>query len=62
VEIAPPPEEVFATAGDPAKSSLWQDAEEVEEPTDGRGEFAPTPGSGTRVTMPPPKRALEQGA
>src|SRR3954447_12775785 len=35
VEIARPPEEVFAFVTDPAKLSRWQDAEEVEQLTDG---------------------------
>jgi uncharacterized protein YndB with AHSA1/START domain len=42
VEIARPPEEVFAYVTDPAKLSTWQDAEEVEQLT-------PAPvGPGTR--------------
>jgi uncharacterized protein YndB with AHSA1/START domain len=35
VEIARPPEEVFALVTDPAKLSVWQDAEEVQQLTDG---------------------------
>jgi uncharacterized protein YndB with AHSA1/START domain len=35
VEIARPPEEVFAFVTDPAKLSAWQDAEEVQQLTDG---------------------------
>src|SRR3954453_12355940 len=35
VEIARPPEEVFAFVTDPAKLSVWQDAEEVQQLTDG---------------------------
>jgi uncharacterized protein YndB with AHSA1/START domain len=35
VGIARPPEEVFAFVTDPAKLSAWQDAEEVEQLTDG---------------------------
>src|SRR3954447_16759220 len=99
VEIARPPEEVFAFVTDPSKLPAWQDAEEVEQltegpvragtrfrevhkvmgrrrveltevvecdpgrvlhirvvegpPVDGRCEFAPTPGGGTRVTLTP---------
>lgn len=99
VEIARAPEEVFAFISDPAKLSLWQDAEEVQQltdgpvqagtrlrevhkmlgrrrveltevvecdpgrvfhirviegpPVDGRWEFAPTPGGGTRLTLTP---------
>src|SRR3954453_22488250 len=99
VEIARPPEEVFAFVTDPAKLSVWQDAEEVQQltdgpvqagtrfrevhkvmgrrrveltevvecdpgrvfhirvlegpPVDGRWEFAPTPGGGTRVRLTP---------
>src|SRR4051812_28886059 len=116
VEIARPPEEVFAFVADPAKLSEWQDAEEVQTitdgpvqagtrfrevhkvmgrrrveltevvecdpgrvfhirvlegpPMDGRWEFAPTPGGGTRLTLTPlahlggrmriANRALEQ--
>src|SRR3954451_3612075 len=99
VEIARPPDEVFAFVTDPAKLSRWQDAEEVQQltdgpvragtrfrevhkimgrrrveltevveydpgrlfhirvvegpPVDGRWEFAPTPGGGTRLTLTP---------
>src|SRR3954463_3586888 len=99
VEIARTPEDVFAFVSDPAKLSVWQDAEEVQQLTDGpvragtrfrevhkvmgrrrveltevvecdpgrvfhvrvvegpqvdgRWEFAPTPGGGTRVTLTP---------
>ena len=35
VEIARAPEEVFAFMIDPAKLSMWQDAEEVQQLTDG---------------------------
>jgi len=35
VEIARAPEEVFAFVIDPAKLSVWQDAEEVQQLTDG---------------------------
>jgi uncharacterized protein YndB with AHSA1/START domain len=35
VQIARPPEEVFAFVTDPAKLSAWQDAEEVQQLTDG---------------------------
>src|SRR3954467_4736802 len=35
VEIARPPREVFAFVADPAKLSAWQDAEEVQQLTDG---------------------------
>ena len=35
VEIARPPEEVFAFITDPAKLSAWQDAEDVQQLTDG---------------------------
>jgi uncharacterized protein YndB with AHSA1/START domain len=35
VEIAQPPDEVFAFITDPTKLSLWQDAEEVEQLTEG---------------------------
>src|SRR3954449_11275326 len=35
VEIARPPHEVFAFVADPAKLSAWQDAEEVQQLTDG---------------------------
>ena len=35
VEIARPPEEVFAFVTDPAKLSAWQDAEEVQQLTEG---------------------------
>ena len=35
VEIARAPEEVFAFVIDPAKLSAWQDAEEVQQLTDG---------------------------
>ena len=99
VQIARPPEEVFAFVSDPAKLSAWQDAEEVQQltdgpvragtrfrevhkvmgrrrveltevveydpgrvfhirvlegpPVDGRWEFAPTAGGGTRLTLTP---------
>src|SRR5436190_9954628 len=35
VEISRSPEEVFAFVSDPAKLSAWQDAEEVQQLTDG---------------------------
>jgi uncharacterized protein YndB with AHSA1/START domain len=35
VQIARPPEEVFAFVTDPAKLSAWQDAEEVQQLTEG---------------------------
>src|SRR3954454_1308807 len=35
VEIARPPDEVFAFVTDPAKLSVWQDAEEVQQLTEG---------------------------
>ena len=35
VEIARPPEEVFAFVTDPTKLSAWQDAEEVQQLTEG---------------------------
>src|SRR3954447_20455991 len=35
IEIACPPQEVFAFVADPAKLSAWQDAEEVQQLTDG---------------------------
>jgi uncharacterized protein YndB with AHSA1/START domain len=35
VEIGRPPDEVFAFVSDPAKLSAWQDAEEVQQLTDG---------------------------
>jgi uncharacterized protein YndB with AHSA1/START domain len=35
VEIARAPEDVFAFVSDPAKLSVWQDAEEVQQLTDG---------------------------
>src|SRR3954452_24511440 len=35
VEISRPPEEVFAFVSDPTKLSVWQDAEEVQQLTDG---------------------------
>src|SRR5436190_4923954 len=35
VEISRSPEEVFAFVSDPAKLSMWQDAEEVQQLTDG---------------------------
>jgi hypothetical protein len=35
VEIARPPDEVFAFVTDPAKLSAWQDAEEVQQLTEG---------------------------
>jgi uncharacterized protein YndB with AHSA1/START domain len=116
VEIARTPEDVFAFASDPAKLSVWQHAEEVQQlthgpvragtrlrevhtmigrrrveltevvecepgrvfhirvlegpPVDGRWEFEPTAGGGTRVTLTPlahlsgrmriANRALEQ--
>ena len=118
VEIARPPDEVFAFVSDPTKLSAWQDAEEVQQltegpvragtrfrevhkamgrrrveltevvecdpgrlfhirvvegpPVDGRWEFAPARGGGTRVTLTPlahlpgrarhvvPDRAMEQ--
>jgi len=99
VEIARAPEDVFAFVIDPAKLSVWQDAEEVQQltdgpvragtrfrevhklmgrrrveltevvecepgrvfhirvvegpPVDGRWEFEPTAGGGTRVTLTP---------
>src|SRR5690348_11993106 len=99
VEIARAPEDVFAFMIDPAKLPEWQDAEDVQQltdgpvragtrfrevhkllgrrrveltevvecdpgrvfhirvvegpPVDGRWEFAPTPGGGTRLTLTP---------
>ncbi|MGA2322049.1 MAG: SRPBCC family protein, partial [Solirubrobacteraceae bacterium] len=35
VEIARPPDEVFAFVTDPSKLSAWQDAEEVQQLTEG---------------------------
>jgi len=35
VEIARPPDEVFAFVTDPANLSVWQDAEEVQQLTEG---------------------------
>ena len=37
VEIARPPDEVFAFVTDPTKLSAWQDAEEVQQLTEGPG-------------------------
>src|SRR5512140_1846257 len=53
VEIARPPDEVFAFVTDPTKLSAWQDAEEVQQLTEG-GECDPGRLFHIRVVEGPP--------